>query len=180
MLSNEEFEQFVRDNGKDILRFCRMTSGEKELGDELYQDTMLKLLEKQKRLDFGRNLKSYALSISILLWRNKKKKYANRNRVVPMESANRLEDEENLSIADTVSPSPEEIVLKAEERTIIMQAVSDLPEKYKLPIYLYYSSSMSIKEIAQILQVPEGTVKSRMNKAKQVLNRELEALGYDR
>ncbi len=180
MLSNEEFEHFVQDNGKDILRFCRMTSGDKELGDELYQDTMLKLLEKRKRLDFGRNLKSYALSVSILLWKNRRKKYANRNRIVPMDSTNRLEDEEKLSSVDDVGPSPEDAVLKEEERTIIMQAVADLPEKFRLPIYLFYSSSMSIKEIAQILQVPEGTVKSRMNKAKQVLKRELEAVGYDR
>ncbi|MCR4814457.1 MAG: RNA polymerase sigma factor [Lachnospiraceae bacterium] len=179
-MSNEEFEHFVQDNGKDILRFCRMTSGDKELGDELYQDTMLKLLEKRKRLDFGRNLKSYALSVSILLWKNRRKKYANRNRIVPMDSTNRLEDEEKLSSVDDVGPSPEDAVLKEEERTIIMQAVADLPEKFRLPIYLFYSSSMSIKEIAQILQVPEGTVKSRMNKAKQVLKRELEAVGYDR
>ena len=179
-MSNEEFEHFVQDNGKDILRFCRMTSGDKELGDELYQDTMLKLLEKRKRLDFERNLKSYALSVSILLWKNRRKKYANRNRIVPMDSTNRLEDEEKLSSVDDVGPSPEDAVLKEEERTIIMQAVADLPEKFRLPIYLFYSSSMSIKEIAQILQVPEGTVKSRMNKAKQVLKRELEAVGYDR
>ena len=89
-----------------------------------------------------------------------------------MDSTNRLEDEEKLSSVDDVGPSPEDAVLKEEERTIIMQAVADLPEKFRLPIYLFYSSSMSIKEIAQILQVPEGTVKSRMNKAKQVLKRE--------
>ena len=71
-MNHMEFEQFVLDNGKDILRFCRMTCGNNESGDELYQDTMLKLLEKLSRLDFRQNVKSYALSISILLWKNKK------------------------------------------------------------------------------------------------------------
>ena len=71
-MNNYEFEQFVQDNGKDILRFCRMTCGDKDSGDELYQDTMLKLLEKTKQLDIQQNVKSYALSISILLWKNKK------------------------------------------------------------------------------------------------------------
>lgn len=66
-----EFEQFVRDNGKDILRFCRMTCGNKDAGDELYQDTMLQILGKKQHLDNRQNVKSYALSISILLWRNK-------------------------------------------------------------------------------------------------------------
>ena len=47
-MNTNEFEQFIQDNGKDILRFCRMTCGDKESGDELYQDTMLKLLEKKE------------------------------------------------------------------------------------------------------------------------------------
>lgn len=54
-MNNDEFERFVLKFGKDILRFCRMTAGNAEDGDELYQDTMLKLLEKKKKLDFTQN-----------------------------------------------------------------------------------------------------------------------------
>ena len=50
-MNNNEFEQFVLQNGKDILRFCRIITGNTENGDELYQDTMLKLLEKQQDLE---------------------------------------------------------------------------------------------------------------------------------
>ena len=60
-------------NGKDILRFCRMLSGNTEDGDELYQDTMLTLSEKLKKLDAKQNVKNYALSVSIMLWKNKNK-----------------------------------------------------------------------------------------------------------
>jgi len=59
-MNNLEFEQFVQNNGKEILRFCRMTCGDKEYGDELYQDTMLKLLGKLQRLDSQQNVKSYS------------------------------------------------------------------------------------------------------------------------
>ena len=115
-MNNDEFEQFIKVNGADILRFCRMTCGSNDAGDDLYQDTMLKLLEKLDKVDNQQNIRSYALSISILLWKNKKKKYAN----------------------------------------------------------------MQMAEIAEVLQIPVGTVKSRMNKAKSLLKKELEALGYDR
>lgn len=47
-MNNDEFEWFVLKFGKDILRFCRMTAGDVENGDELYQDTMLILLKKKK------------------------------------------------------------------------------------------------------------------------------------
>ena len=179
-MNNYEFEQFVQDNGKDILRFCRMTCGDKDSGDELYQDTMLKLLEKTKQLDIQQNVKSYALSISILLWKNKKKKYANRNRLMPMESLECMETEGNPAIADISAMSPESCIMQEDEKNTIQQIIANLPEKYRLPIHLYYSAELSVPEIAGVLKIPEGTVKSRMNKAKQLLKKELEALGYDR
>lgn len=56
-MDKHEFEQFVTEHGKDILRFCRMNAGSTERGNELYQDTMVKLLEKQKKLDAAQNIK---------------------------------------------------------------------------------------------------------------------------
>ena len=50
-MNKKEFEQFVEESGKDILRYCRMIAYSNEDGNELYQDTMLKLLEKQESLD---------------------------------------------------------------------------------------------------------------------------------
>ena len=79
-MNKKEFEQFVEESGKDILRYCRMIAYSNEAGNELYQDTMLKLLEKQESLDCEQNIKSYAISISILLLKNKKRKYAVRNK----------------------------------------------------------------------------------------------------
>ncbi len=179
-MNNEEFEQFVLKFGRDILRFCRMTAGDAESGDELYQDTMLKLLEKKKRLDFTQNTKSYALSTSIYLWKNKKKKYANRMRLVPTDSIDELSDE-GYEISDCDREAmPEQIVLRQSETDLIRRLTASLPEKYRIPIYLYYSADMRISEISGILGLPEGTVKSRMRKAKKQLKEKLEAIGYDR
>ncbi len=179
-MNNDEFEQFVLKFGKDILRFCRMTAGDAENGDELYQDTMLKLLEKKKGLDSTQNIKSYALSISIYLWKNKKKKCANRMRLVPIDSMNEMFDERyEVSDYDNEA-SPEDIVLQQNEVDMIQRLVASLPEKYRIPIYLYYSADMQINEVSKILGLPEGTVKSRMRKAKKQLKEKLEAIGYDR
>jgi len=178
-MNTYEFEQFVRNNGKDILRFCRITCGNQESGDELYQDTMLKLLEKRQHLDFQQNIRSYALSISILLWKNKKKKYMNRKRLISMESIDYMENEGNSSIADISAISPETCIIQKELNNTVKTLVSNLPERYRIPIYLYYSANMSVQEIAEVLHIPKGTVKSRMNKARNLLKNELEELGYD-
>lgn len=179
-MNNEEFERFVLKFGKDILRFCRMTAGDVENGDELYQDTMLKLLEKKKRLDSAQDTKSYALSTSIYLWKNKKKKYANRMRLVPIDSMDEMSDAGYEISGQDHGTSPEHIVLRQDEVDLVQAFVASLPEKHRIPIYLYYSADMQINEISEILGLPEGTVKSRMRKAKKQLKEKLEAIGYDR
>lgn len=188
-MNNDEFEQFIKVNGADILRFCRMTCGSNDAGDDLYQDTMLKLLEKLDKVDNQQNIRSYALSISILLWKNKKKKYANRNRIIPMVSLDSREyrmQNPKIYVSDgsaaiqEIESAPEEHILQEETYQIVQQIVAGLSEKYRIPVYLYYSANMQMAEIAEVLQIPVGTVKSRMNKAKSLLKKELEALGYDR
>lgn len=91
-MNDHEIEQFILTYGCDILRFCRMTAGGSEAGDDLYQDTMLKLTEKKQTLLLGPHTKSYALSTALFLWKNSRRKYAARNRILPMESVEALED----------------------------------------------------------------------------------------
>ena len=179
-MNNDEFELFVLQFGKDILRFCRMITKDIENGNELYQDTMLKLLEKKKRLDFVQNTKSYALSTSLFLWKNKRRKYTNRLRLVSIDSMDEMFDKGKQIPDYEHEVSPEQIVLRRNEADMVQRVVASLPEKYRIPIYLYYSANMQINEISEILGLPEGTVKSRMRKAKKLLKEELEAMGYDR
>jgi RNA polymerase sigma-70 factor (ECF subfamily) len=179
-MNNYEFEQFVREHGEAILRFCRMTAGNEDLGNDLYQDTMLKLLEKREKLDFGKNVKSYALSISILLWRNKKKKYAVRGKIASIRSLEAYREENEQFEPVSEDKTPEQAVLAANEIKFVQELVASLPEKYRLPLYLNYSADLKMEEIADCLQIPEGTVKTRIRKAKHLLKKQLEAIEYDR
>lgn len=177
-MNNDEFEQFVSRYGSDILRFCRMTAGDREIGDELYQDTMLKLTEKMRKLDPGQNTKSYALSVSLFLWKNRRRKTGLRSKLIPIDSLDALSDDGWEPCDEGVSP--EQKLLDENEVYTVQKIVFNLPEKYRVPIHLYYSAEMQVSEIAKILHIPEGTVKTRMRKAKKMLKEELEALGYDR
>lgn len=182
-MCKKEFEIFVTECGKDILNFCIMTTASSELGHELYQDTMLKLLEKKDILNPDNNVKSYALSIAIFLWKNRKRKFAIRNRIAPVESIeNTFADNSGIKDSDSIiatTDSVEELVISEIVASEIRKCVSSLPEKYRLVIYLQYSSNMKQEEIAACLHIPLGTVKSRTNKAKKILKKRLEDLGYD-
>ena len=67
----------------------------------------------------------------------------------------------------------EEEVIAREECRIVRSAVQSLADKYRLPVLLFYMEELSLSEIASVLRVPESTVKSRLHRAKRILQRKL-------
>ena len=58
----------------------------------------------------------------------------------------------------------------------LKQALSAVPEKLKVPLLLHYLEGFSVAEVAQILRIPQGTVKSRLHHARKRLRVEWEAM----
>jgi len=176
-MEKERLAQIIAVYGSDILRFCRITAGSRAEGDELYQDTMLILLEKRNNLDGSQNVKSYALSVAVKLWKNKQRKAARRLRLVPQES---LEELTQRGIQPGETASPEEAMLQKSQTEVLREMIRQLPEGYRLPLQLHYSASLPVKEIAKLMKLPESTVKTRLRRAKEQLRQKLEEMDYDR
>ena len=153
-----------------------MTTGETAQGDDLYQDTMLKLWEQAEKLDNRDSVKSYALSVAILIWKNKRRKFAWRHRIAAFESYEKHVESGGVECARKTSDEPEQRLLQKETDEVVRQKVQELPDKYRIVIYLYYSADLKIREIAKCLHITEGAVKSRLRKAKIMLKKDLEVI----
>lgn len=70
--------------------------------------------------------------------------------------------------APLVSP-PDRLAERREMQETVQQAISKLPFDRQVVVVLFYLENLSLKEIADILQVPEGTVKSRLHYAREAL-----------
>ena len=70
-------------------------------------------------------------------------------------------------------------LIQRDEEEIIGEAILALPLKQREPIVYFYMESMPIKEIANLLEIPEGTVKSRLRKGKQVLSELLKGIQWE-
>lgn len=178
-MTKQEFDRFVSENGKEILRFCRMNAGGCAEGDDLYQDTMLTLWEQVDKLNKRDSLKSYALSVSILIWRNKRRKFAWRHRIAAFESYEKHLESGGFRMPGKKSEEPEQRLLQKEMTEMVQRQVQALPQKYRTVVYLYYSAGLKYKEIAECLHIPESTVKSRMRKAKSILKKKLAVMMPD-
>ncbi|GMV36010.1 MAG: putative alternative RNA polymerase sigma factor SigM [Fimbriimonadales bacterium] len=74
------------------------------------------------------------------------------------------------------APPAEEQVLEQDRERAVHRAVANLPEKYRQIIVLRHFQHMDVEEIADLLNVPEGTVKSWLFRARAMLRRELAVL----
>ena len=172
-----ELEQCIETYGKEIYSFCLHLTGAREWADELYQDTFLTAMEHITQLhnDAGANPKSYLLSVSIRLWKNKRRKAAWRRRIAPEQSMD-APGGEVLTGETELTDSIETEVLRAEERRQVQRAVDTLPEKYRVVVLLYYMEELPLVQIASLLHIPSGTVKSRLHQARKLLRQQLEVL----
>lgn len=179
-MTREEFEQLVTDTGPQIYAFCLQLARNREEAEELYQETMLAAMERRRKIDAQSNPKSYLLGIAIRLWKNLRRKLARRSRIQPQTS---LEAElEEIYPADVTQSLEEEIVERMAEREqiqLVRKLVAELPQKHRLPVYLHYSRELSVEEIASVLHIPKGTVKSRLHKARTIIRDRMEAEGYE-
>ena len=87
------------------------------------------------------------------------------------------EDEQaQLDVPDP-SMTPEEAVLAAEEKELLTQAINSLSADYREIITLRAVNDLSYTEIARILNIQEGTVKSRLSRARAELKNKLLQIG---
>lgn len=165
----QELEQCIALYGKDIYSFCIHLTKEKEKADDLYQDTFLEAMKKIADIRYRDNPKSYLLSIALRLWKNKIRKMAWRNRIAPQVS-----EESVVDISDAEQDELLNNLVYDEEKQYLWTAIDHLSDNYRIPILLYYMEELPISDIAKLLSIPQGTVKSRLHKARRLLEKELE------
>lgn len=160
----QELEQCIAFYGKDIYSFCMHLTGNKERADDLYQDTFLEAMKKIKEIRYRENPKSYLLSIAVRLWKNQVRKAAWRNRIAPQVS-----EETIVELSEPVGQDFFEHLITEEEKKSLWKAINRLSDHLRISILLYYMEELTIAEIAGMLKIPQGTVKSRLYHARKQL-----------
>lgn len=172
-MNRVQLEQCIHEYGKDIFTFCSRITGNRQEAEDLYQDTFLKAVELEEKIDFEQNPRSYLVSVALRIWKNRRRKFAWRQRIAGICT---LTDETAKEECIGQDNSAETEVFRRELEMQVRKAVGNLAEKYRIPVYLYYTLQLSVEEIANVMEIPQGTVKSRLHKARALLKKELEVV----
>jgi RNA polymerase sigma-70 factor (ECF subfamily) len=138
---------------------------------DLVQDTYLKAFRARRRFTPGSNLKAWLFTILHNTWRNRRRDQARARVEADSETVEQLVD---LGTgADRLAGNPEAGLLEAVLSDDLRRALDDLPQPYRETVWLRDVEELSYQEIAAVLDVPIGTVMSRLSRARRQLFRAL-------
>jgi RNA polymerase sigma-70 factor (ECF subfamily) len=130
--------------------------------DDVAQDTFITALRRIDRYDPGTNMRAWLSTIAINLCRDRLRRQKARLKWRDLWSKTQ-------SGGAARSRDPESRHIRFEANATLWRSVYTLDEKHRLPIILRYVNGLSVGEVAEILQVPEGTIHSRLHYASKKL-----------
>jgi RNA polymerase sigma-70 factor (ECF subfamily) len=142
---------------------------------DLVQDTYLKAFRARARFTEGTNLKAWLFTILHNTWRNRQRDRA-RTRVDFDSEAVEAAAETVSDVRASALESPETLLLRAGLDAELKTALARLPEAFREAVWLRDVEELTYQEIAQVLEIPVGTVMSRISRGRRQLVQQLTAV----
>jgi RNA polymerase sigma-70 factor (ECF subfamily) len=169
---HQDFDRLVKRWQEPIRRLCTRMVGDPHRGEDLKQDTFLKLFAKRKSYQPKSRFSTFLWRVALNLCYDELRRQKRRREF--LNSADVESDGEAACDAVADSAGPDAQAADLEEGELVRRAVMQLPEIYRAVIVLRHYEDMKLSRIAEILEIPEGTVNSRMAEALVRLSRMLE------
>ena len=182
MADQADFERDALQYNRQLYSVAmRMTRNPAD-AEDLVQETYLKAYRAYHTFTEGTNLKAWLYRILTNTYMNKYRKDSRRPNEVDLGTVEdlylyrRIGSEASAEAARTT----EERVLDGLVESDIKEAVEDLPETFRMPVLLADLEGFSYKEIAKILDIPIGTVMSRLHRGRKAMQKRLWEFAKDR
>lgn len=154
---NAAGNRLLRRHFRTLFRFFRskVSTGV----EDLVQQTLLACSESAHRFRGDSSFKTYLLAIARTQLLMHLRKYARKGKQV---------DQLEASIADVLG-SPSRGLAAKDEQTLVLAALQHIPIDLQIAVELHYWEEMRIDDIAVVMEIPAGTVKSRLNRARRLV-----------
>jgi RNA polymerase sigma-70 factor (ECF subfamily) len=153
-----------------VYRTALAVTGDTAVASDLLQDVFLRMHRFAARIDPERPLEPWLYRTTTNLtytWMKRHKRWLR-----PLDDIIEWFSGGN-------KQSPSHITEQEEEWQDVRQAIAGLPVSQRIVVVLYYINDLSLKEISEILDMPVGTIKSRLHYGRQALKKQLESNGFD-
>ncbi len=154
---NSQINTYIATYGRRLYGLCMHLCRNHDDAEDLYQETWLKAIASFANYDTQKPFEPW---ISCICVNTYKDMYRRRKRS-PVFNLFQTTEEKTSVLAGQADP-----VKRYDD---LAEAVGELDENLRVTILLFYYLGLNVKEVAAVLQIPEGTVKSRLNTARKRL-----------
>jgi RNA polymerase sigma-70 factor (ECF subfamily) len=165
------FEDLVRTYEKPLFQFAFRLSGNHHEAQDLLQESLYRAYKSFAKFEEGTAFDRWLYQIIHNLYIDHYRKKKNRPVVASIdEPLPHLENEKTIEIPDWTA-NPEEEAMRGELGRQIQRGLNELPSEYRSAVILCDIQGLSYEEIAQILGISIGTVRSRIHRGRKILRR---------
>ena len=161
------FGEIVNRYKDGLYAFLRRFLNQNDVIEDVFQETFLQLFSSRESFDTDRPLRPWLYTIAA----NKAKDALRKQKRTPAMTIGTIVEEEKMSFGDmlnTLSSDttlPYESLERDETAAMVRKIIADMPENMREILILAYFNKFSYKQMAEILSIPIGTIKSRLHTA---------------
>ena len=171
----DAFDSLIRSYERKVYNYAFRLCGNYDLANDVASEAFIRVYNSLGSFRGDSSFITWLFRITTNVYLDEKKRQRSR----PQESLDEmLELDESTVVRQIEDPSPgPQARAEGHERTALLQkAISSLPDYQRMMIVLYHTEGRSYEEIAVTLDLPIGTVKSRLNRARLSLREQLEPM----
>lgn len=157
-------DHYIQQYGRRLYGLCMSLCANPTEADDLYQETWLRVLRKFHQYDSNYAFEAWLTQICVNLYRDNLR----RKKLNPFYDLFSSTEDKEAQMAQVASA-------EKEDYSELYEAVNTLQDKLRMTVILHYFQGFDVNQTAQALQIPVGTVKSRLNKARKLLKEVLKS-----
>lgn len=164
---NEKLEQVYEEYNRYIYHLCLKLTRNKTEAEDLMQEVWMKVVRYESYMKDVDHVKAWLTTICMNTFRDRYRKTVRRSKHI-LNQPEQL-DVPVLDLIPSETLTAEDILVKSDLSQMVQQKIEELDNIYKTTVLYFYVHQYSLVEIAELMKVSIGTVKSRLFRAKQRL-----------
>ena len=166
------FAELVRRFQGRVMNLVSRVLNDRECGDDISQEVFVRVYVHRRNYRRGSKFSTWLFTIAANLAKNEIRRRVRRRNWFSLNALQEVLKDSAIQLADPTE-GRESRMEREQLQEAMGRAIATVPEKYRLALVLRDIDGLTYEEIAQVLGIPGGTVRSRINRARGMLKRKL-------
>jgi len=169
------FTELVRRFQGRVINLVSRVLNDRECADDLTQEVFVRVYVHRRNYRHGSKFSTWLFTIAANLAKNEIRRRVRKRNWFSLDALQEVVKDGAMQFADPTE-GRESSLEREQLQTAVGRAIATVPEKYRLALVLRDIEGLPYEDIAQVLGIPGGTVRSRINRARGMLKRKLQPL----